>query len=441
MDINPKSKMYYSTRNKNLKVSLQEAVIKGLAPDGGLFMPTKLNRLEDQFFKDIQNYSFKEIAFKVASAFLGDELPANELDKIVSHTIQFDAPLVDIEKSIYSLELFHGPTLAFKDFGGRFLSGLLGFYSQQINREINILVATSGDTGSAVANGFLGVEGTRVVVLYPSGKVSDIQEKQFTTLGKNVVAIEVSGTFDDCQRLVKTAFADAELNKELFLTSANSINIGRLVPQMFYYFYAFAQLEQPESVVFSVPSGNYGNITAGLIAKKMGLPIQKFIASTNVNDIVPHYLDVGKFEPRPSVQTISNAMDVGNPSNFERLLDLYDQQLSGMRKDILGFAFTDEETHEAMKRVFNEYGYILDPHGAVGYLGLKKFLKDHPNDIGIFLETAHPAKFKEVVDDTLKTSVIIPNRLQKFLEKRKQSIRMDSSFESLKEVLMKYSSN
>ncbi len=431
--------MYYSTRNKNLRVSLQDAVIKGLAPDGGLFLPEKLNRLEDDFFKNIRDYSFKEIAFKVASTFLGNELPANELDKIVTHTIQFDAPLVDVEKNVYSLELFHGPTLAFKDFGGRFLSGLLGFYSQRINREINILVATSGDTGSAVANGFLGVKGTRVIVLYPTGKVSDIQEKQFTTLGQNVVALAVDGTFDDCQRLVKTAFADADLNEKLFLTSANSINIGRLVPQMFYYFYAFAQLEDNENVVVSVPSGNYGNITAGLIAKKMGLPIQKFIAATNANDIVPQYLSSGKFEPRPSAQTISNAMDVGNPSNFERLLDLYDHELESVKQDVVGYSFTDDETRHVMKQVFDEYGYILDPHGAVGYLGLRKFLKDHPGSNGIFLETAHPAKFKEVADDVLKTQVTIPTRLEKFLEKKKQSIRMDSSYESLKDVLQKYS--
>jgi threonine synthase len=433
--------MYYSTRNKNLRVSLQEAVIKGLAPDGGLFMPEKINPLNEEFFKNIHHHSFKEIAFKVASTFLGNELPAAELDKIVSHTIQFDAPLVDIEKNIYSLELFHGPTLAFKDFGGRFLSGLLGYFSKQIDCEINILVATSGDTGSAVANGFLGVEGTRVIVLYPSGKVSDIQEKQFTTLGQNVIALEVDGTFDDCQRLVKTAFADAEMNERLFLTSANSINIGRLVPQMFYYFYAFAQLEDTRNVAVCVPSGNYGNITAGLIAKRMGLPLQKFIAATNANDIVPKYLSSGKFEPRGSTQTISNAMDVGNPSNFERLLDLYNNDFDQIKKDIIGFSFTDEETRGVMKKVFDECGYILDPHGAVGYLGLKKFLEGNQHATGVFLETAHPAKFKEVVDDVLKTSVTIPSRLQRFLEKKKKTIQMDSSYESLKEVLKKYYSN
>ncbi len=428
--------MYYSTRNKNLRVSLQDAVIKGLAPDGGLFMPEKINQLDEDFFKNIHHYSFKEIAFKVASTFLGNELPAAELDKIVSHTIQFDAPLVDIEKNVYSLELFHGPTLAFKDFGGRFLSGLLGYFSKQIDREINILVATSGDTGSAVANGFLGVEGTRVIVLYPSGKVSDIQEKQFTTLEQNVIALEVDGTFDDCQRLVKSAFADKDLNEKLFLTSANSINIGRLIPQMFCYFYLLAQLEECRNVVVCVPSGNYGNITAGLIAKRMGLPIQKFIAATNANDIVPKYLSSGKFEPRASAQTISNAMDVGNPSNFERMLNLYDNDFDKIRNDVSGFSFTDDETRDAMRKVFDEYAYILDPHGAVGYLGLKKFLRANPNYTGIFLETAHPAKFKEVVDDVLKTQTQIPTRLQKFIDKKKQSIPMSNNFDALKKLLL-----
>jgi threonine synthase len=433
--------MHYSTRNKSLRISLQEAVIKGLAPDGGLFMPEKIHRLEDDFFANIHHYSFKEIAFKVASTFLGNELPAAALDKIVSHTIQFDAPLVEVEKNVFALELFHGPTLAFKDFGGRFLSGLLGFYSQQVNREINILVATSGDTGSAVANGFLGVKGTRVIVLYPSGKVSDIQEKQFTTLGQNVVALEVNGTFDDCQRMVKTAFADASLNEKLFLTSANSINIGRLIPQMFYYFYAYAQLENRDQVVFSVPSGNYGNLTAGLLAMKMGLPVKKFIAATNANDIVPGYLASGKFEPRASLQTISNAMDVGNPSNFDRMLDLFDQQQSEMTRVIEGCSFTDQETREVMKKVYEEYGYILDPHGAVGYLGLKKFLKDHPSFTGVFLETAHPAKFKDVVEEVLKAPVTIPDRLRKFIEQKKKTLAIENSYDELKKVLESYAVN
>lgn len=417
---------------------MQEAVIKGLAPDGGLFLPEKINRLGDDFFANIHHASFKEIAFQVAAAFLGNELPPAELDKIVSHTIQFDAPVVDVEKNVFALELFYGPTLAFKDFGGRFLSGLLGFYSQRINREINILVATSGDTGSAVANGFLGVKGTRVIVLYPSGKVSDIQEKQFTTLGQNVVALEVNGTFDDCQRMVKTAFADASLNEKLFLTSANSINIGRLIPQMFYYFYAYAQLEDRDHVVFSVPSGNYGNLTAGLLATRMGLPVKAFIAATNANDMVPTYLTSGKFEPRASQQTISNAMDVGNPSNFDRMLDLFDQQQSEMARVISGFSFTDEETKDAMKRVYEEYGYILDPHGAVGYLGLKKFLKDHPSFTGVFLETAHPAKFKEVVEEVLKTPVTIPDRLRKFIEQKKKTIAIENSYDELKKILEGY---
>src|SRR6478609_1622442 len=314
---------YYSTNNKNLRVSLNEAVIQGLAPDNGLFMPEVIPILSDDFFKTLSSKSFKQIAFEVAANLIGNDLPKKALEKIVDHTIQFDAPLVEIEKDIYSLELFHGPTLAFKDFGARFLSGLLGYFASQQNKEITILVATSGDTGSAVANGFLNIPGTNVIVLYPSGKVSLVQEKQFTTLGGNIRAIEVDGTFDDCQRIVKQCFLDVELNKKVALTSANSINIARLIPQSFYYFNAVAQLRGKQEIVFSVPSGNFGNLTAGLLAKRMGLPIKHFVAATNANDIVPEYLRTKQFTPRASVQTISNAMDVGNPSNFVRILDLY----------------------------------------------------------------------------------------------------------------------
>ena len=365
-------------------------------------------------------------------------MPDAELKKIVDHTIQFDAPLVKLEKDVFALELFHGPTLAFKDFGARFMSQLLGYFASQQDREIIILVATSGDTGSAVANGFLGVPGTRVVVLYPSGKVSEIQEKQFTTLQQNVTALEVAGTFDDCQRLVKEAFLDAELRRKFFLTSANSINIARLIPQSFYYFYAYAQLkDKNRPVVFSVPSGNFGNITAGLLAKRMGLPIRRFVASTNINDIVPAYLKTGAFNPRPSSSTISNAMDVGNPSNFSRMLDLFNGNYESLSGEIKGYSFTDEETANAMRNVYASSNYILDPHGAVGYLGLKKYLDDSDeNATGIFLETAHPSKFKEVVDETLGLGIDIHPTLKEFMKRQKETIKATMDFSAFKEFLL-----
>jgi threonine synthase len=427
---------YYSTNNKNQKVSLREAVIQGLAPDNGLYMPEHIPALPSPFFESLHKFSFQDIGFQVAKNLIGDDIPTDELKRIVDHTIQFDAPLVEIEKNVYSLELFHGPTLAFKDFGARFLSGLLGYFANQQDKKITILVATSGDTGSAVANGFFNVPGTKVIVLYPSGKVSDIQEKQFTTLGGNITSLEIDGTFDDCQRLVKQAFMDEELKQKLFLTSANSINIARLIPQSFYYFYAYAQLQDKHSdIVFSVPSGNFGNLTAGLFAKRMGLPIHKFIAATNRNDIVPNYLQTRQFSPRPSVQTISNAMDVGNPSNFARMLDLYQNDFESLSSDVVGCHYSDEQTNQAMGEVFKNRNYILDPHGAVGYLGLKEYLISNPSSIGIFLETAHPVKFGEVVERAIDQSVEVPERLNWFLKKEKQSIKMTGSFEELKMFL------
>jgi threonine synthase len=427
---------YYSTNNKNQKVSLREAVIQGLAPDNGLYMPEYIPVLPNSFFESLPKLSFQEIGFQVAKNLIGDDIPTSELKRIVDHTIQFDAPLVEIKKDVFSLELFHGPTLAFKDFGARFLSGLLGYFANQQDKEITILVATSGDTGSAVANGFYNVPGTKVIVLYPSGKVSDIQEKQFTTLGGNITALEIDGTFDDCQRLVKQAFMDEQLKQKLFLTSANSINIARLIPQSFYYFRAFTQLKEKQNpIVFSVPSGNFGNLTAGLFAKRMGLPIHKFIASTNQNDIVPTYLRTKSFSPRPSVQTISNAMDVGNPSNFARMLDLYHKDFESLSKDVVGCHYSDEQTNQAMREVFKSKNYVLDPHGAVGYLGLKEYLKSNPNSVGIFLETAHPVKFGEVVERAIDQSVEIPERLNSFLMKEKQSTKMNNSFGELKEFL------
>jgi threonine synthase len=428
---------FYSTNNRDTRVNLKEAVLQGLAPDNGLYMPVAIPKLPPSFFGDLPNKKFNDLAFEIAHALIGDDLSFEELKRIVDQTISFEAPLVKVGTS-YALELFHGPTLAFKDFGARFLAGLLGYYAKQQDREVTVLVATSGDTGSAVANGFLNVPGTRVVVLYPSGKVSEIQEKQFTTLGANIVALEVDGTFDDCQQMVKEAFLDKELRTHLFLTSANSINIGRLIPQLFYYFRAYAQLKDPGQVVISVPSGNFGNLTAGLIAKKMGLPIDKFIASTNVNDAVPEYLTSGNFRARSSRQTISNAMDVGNPSNFARMLDLYHCDLSEMQKDIVGYRFTDEETSNEMKQVYQQEKYILDPHGAVGLLGLKKFLRESKvNGASVFLETAHPGKFNEVVEDILQQSIELPDRLRSFLVKSKKSIPIRNDFNEVKTFLLK----
>ena len=429
---------FYSTNNVNHKVDLKQAVTKGLAPDNGLYMPEQIPVLPNEFFDNLDKKSFREIGFEIAYNFLGDDIPKDEIKRIIDHTIQFDAPVINIKENIFALELFHGPTLAFKDFGARFMSQLLGYFAKQQQEEIIILVATSGDTGSAVANGFLGVPGTRVVVLYPSGKVSEIQEKQFTTLGQNVTALEVDGTFDDCQRLVKQAFLDSDLKQKYFLTSANSINIARLIPQSFYYFYAYAQLKHKNApIIFSVPSGNFGNLTGGLLAKRMGLPVYKFIASTNSNDAVPQYLVSKSFIPKPSQQTISNAMDVGNPSNFARMLDLFDHDYDRLAKEIVGYAFSDDETRSAMIEVFTRNQYVMDPHGAIAYLGLKKFLQENKtNAIGVFAETAHPAKFKEVVEDTLNTSLKIPATLEKFLHHEKKSIALKNSFESLKDFLV-----
>jgi threonine synthase len=429
---------FYSTNNTTHFTSLKEAVLQGLAPDNGLYMPHEIPVLPRAFFRGLHEMSFRDIAMEVASQFTGEEIPAAELKKIVEHTLQFDAPLVALGDNVSALELFHGPTMAFKDYGARFMSQLLGFFSAQVNREIVILVATSGDTGSAVANGFLGVPGIRVVVLYPSGKVSDIQEKQFTTLGLNITALEVQGTFDDCQRLVKQAFLDKELRDTFFLTSANSINIARLIPQSFYYFQGYAQRSlRQKPVVFSVPSGNFGNLTGGLLAKRMGLPVKQFVAATNVNDVVPAYLKTGNMIPRPSKHTLSNAMDVGNPSNFARLMDLYHHELHAISRDIVGYAFTDAETAEAMRQISAEKDYILDPHGAVGYLGLKQYLSEHDPDInGIFLETAHPAKFKDVVETAIHKTFPLPPTLDRFVKGQKKSMVISEVYAEFRNTLM-----
>ena len=432
---------YYSTNKQSQSVSLQEAVVKGLASDRGLFMPEAIKALPSSFYDHIEDLSFQEIAYRVADAFFGEDIPADTLKDIVYDTLNFDVPLVKVEENIYSLELFHGPTLAFKDVGGRFMARLLSYFiRKEGQKDVNVLVATSGDTGSAVANGFLGVEGIHVYVLYPKGKVSEIQEKQFTTLGQNITALEVDGTFDDCQALVKSAFMDKELNDHLLLTSANSINVARFLPQAFYYFYAYAQLKKMgqadnKKVVVCVPSGNFGNITAGLFGKQMGLPVSRFIAANNKNDIFYQYLQTGKYNPRPSVATIANAMDVGDPSNFARVLDLYQESHEAICRDISGTTYTDEQIRETVKTTYLQTGYLLDPHGACGFRALKEGLKE--GEVGVFLETAHPAKFLETVEGIIADKVTIPAKLQEFMKGEKQSLPLSKEFADFKAYLLK----
>ena len=430
---------YYSTGKQSPLASLQDAVIKGLADDKGLYMPEKIKRLPDAFFNEMKDMSFQEIACRVAGAFFGEDMEAGTLQSIVYDTLNFETPLVKVNNSIYSLELFHGPTLAFKDVGARFMARLLGYFiKKQGIRDINVLVATSGDTGSAVANGFLGVDGIHVYVLYPKGKVSAIQECQFTTLGQNITALEIDGVFDDCQALVKAAFLDRELNEKLRLTSANSINVARFLPQAFYYFNAYAQLLGKgikENIVICVPSGNFGNLTAGLIAHKMGLPVKRFIAANNTNDVFLQYLLTGIYNPQPSVQTLANAMDVGDPSNFVRILDLYNHNHTAITQLISGYCCPDERIRETVKTCYEETGYLLDPHGACGYRALTENLL--PNETGVFLETAHPAKFKDTIESIIPTSIEIPKRLQAFMKGHKQSISLGKEFQGFKEFLMK----
>lgn len=430
---------FYSTRNKRKIVCLKEAVLKGMPEDGGLYMPLEIPRLPKEFFSKLENLSFKEIS-KIISRYFLEDFPLEIIEEIVEKALNFDAPLINLSKNIKVLELFHGPTLAFKDFGARYMARLMSYLNKETGELLHILVATSGDTGSAVASGFYKVEGIKVIILYPSGKISDIQEKQITTYGENIIAIEVEGNFDDCQRLVKLALTDHELNKKLRLSSANSINIARLIPQSFYYFYAYAQLkEKGKKIIISVPSGNLGNLFGGIMAKKMGLPIDKFIAATNKNSVFKEYLNSGKFEPRNTIKTLSNAMDVGNPSNIERLWEIYKYKVEEMRKEIESYSFNDIETIKAIEEVYRNYSYILDPHGAVSYLGLKKFLeKNCYKDItGIFLETAHPAKFRDIIESTLKEKIKLPNRLSLFLKKRKKSIKISKEFQEFKEFLLK----
>ncbi|MCD8203301.1 MAG: threonine synthase [Prevotella sp.] len=429
---------YYSTNHTSPLATLREAVVKGLASDKGLYMPEEIKQLPNDFFDNIEHFSFQEIAFEVAKAFFGEDIESDDLKKIVYDTLSFDCPVVKVCDNIWSLELFHGPTLAFKDVGARFMARMLGHFNRKEGKElVNVLVATSGDTGSAVANGFLGVEGIHVYVLYPKGKVSKIQESQFTTLGQNITAIEVDGVFDDCQALVKSAFMDKELNEHIRLTSANSINVARFLPQAFYYFNAYARMKEQglaDNLVVCVPSGNFGNITAGLFGHRMGLPIKRFIAANNANDIFYNFLKTGVYKPKPSFQTIANAMDVGDPSNFARVYDLYKGNHDTITSIISGATYSDNQIRETMKSCFTENGYILDPHGACGYRALKEQLL--PGETGVFLETAHPAKFKDTVESAINSTVTIPDRLAEFMKGTKRSIPMTKNFANFKEFLM-----
>ena len=429
---------YYSTNGKAPLATLEVAVVRGLAPDKGLYMPQEIRPLPQEFFDNIENMSFQEMSYQVAHNFFGDDVDAESLREIVFDTLAFETPIVKVEDNIYSLELFHGPTLAFKDVGARFMARLLRYFIKREGKEqVNVLVATSGDTGSAVANGFLGVDGIHVYVLYPKGKVSKIQESQFTTLGKNITAIEVDGVFDDCQALVKSAFMDEELQGHMNLTSANSINVARFLPQAFYYFNAYAQakkLGKADNLTICVPSGNFGNITAGLFAQRMGLPIKHFIAANNANDIFYNYLLSGVYSPKASIQTIANAMDVGDPSNFARILDLYKSSHAEICNHISGATYSDDEIAATMKKCYEQTGYVLDPHGACGYQALKDNLKE--GETGVFLETAHPAKFKEKVDAILSTDIEIPTRLADFMKGKKQSLEMAADFSAFKQFLL-----
>ena len=438
---------YYSTNGKAPIADLQKAVVKGLAEDRGLYMPERIEKLPKAFFDNIQDMKFQDIAYNVASNFFGEDVDEDALQDIVYDTLSFDCPVVEVKDNIYTLELFHGPTLAFKDVGARFMARLLGYFLRRsgstcgcataTNSTVNVLVATSGDTGSAVANGFLGVEGIHVYVLYPKGKVSPIQECQFTTLGQNITAIEVDGVFDDCQALVKSAFMDEELNQHMKLTSANSINVARFLPQAFYYFNAYARMKalgKADNLVMCVPSGNFGNICAALFGHEMGLPIKRFIAANNANDVFYNYLQTGKYEPKASIQTLANAMDVGDPSNFARIYDLYGKSHERISSLISGATYKDEQIAEAMRQCYSETGYVLDPHGACGYKALEEGLQE--GEIGVFCETAHPAKFKEKVDSILGTDIEIPARLRAFMEGEKQSVEMSKDFADFKHYLM-----
>jgi len=427
---------YYSLNKKAPITSFKEAVVRGLAPDKGLYFPESITPLPKSFFDTIETLTNEVIAYEAIKQFASPDVPAKVLRTIIEETLSFDFPVVQFNENISTLELFHGPTLAFKDVGARFMARCLGYFNQNNDREVTVLVATSGDTGSAVANGFLGVKGVNVVILYPCGKVSDIQEKQLTTLGKNITALEVNGVFDDCQDMVKRAFLDENLTNHMQLTSANSINVARWLPQMFYYMFAYKQLKnEHKNIIFSVPSGNFGNICAGMMAQQLGLPVQHFIASNNVNNIVTNYLETEKYNPKPSIQTISNAMDVGNPSNFIRIQEIYNNDFKVLKSNLSSYSFNDRETKEAIKEIYNEYSYVADPHGAVGYLGCKSYLKKHPDAHCVFLETAHPTKFLDVVEDTIRENIELPEQILSVMDKKKKSIKI-STYDDLKNVLV-----
>ena len=425
---------YYSLHRKSPNTTFKNAVVQGLAKDRGIYFPETITPLSEDFIQNIANFTNQEIAYEVIKQFIGDEIPTEQLKHIIKETVSFDFPVVNIDHNTASLELFHGPTMAFKDVGATFMARCLEYFNRESKEEVTVLVATSGDTGGAVANGFLGAKGVKVVILYPSGKVSDVQEKQLTTLGQNITALEVDGVFDDCQEMVKEAFLDVDIKRKL--TSANSINVARWLPQMFYFFIAYKELQKKnKDLVFSVPSGNFGNICAGIMAQKLGLPIKHFIASTNINDTVPNYLLNGVFEPKASKATISNAMDVGNPSNFIRIRELFNNDLEKLRTTFSSYSFSDDETRESMKNIYSSSGYVADPHGAIGYLGLKKY-RLSTNEFGVFLETAHPVKFLDVVKETLSIQVKVPEQIQKVINNKKISIKI-SNYDNLKRFLMK----
>lgn len=427
---------YYSLNNNAKEVSFKDAVIKGLAEDKGLYFPNEINPLSKEFIKNIDDHSNEEIAFTVIQQFVGDEIPENILIEIIAETLSFDFPLVNIEENIKTLELFHGPTMAFKDVGARFMARCLGYLNKSSDKEVTVLVATSGDTGGAVASGFLGVKNVKVVILYPSKKVSEVQEKQLTTLGQNISALEVDGTFDDCQAMVKKAFLDSSITNTKQLTSANSINVARWLPQMFYFFFTYKQLKNKgKKLVFSVPSGNFGNVCAGMMAKKLGLPIHQFIAATNINDVVPNYLKTGTYNPKPSHQTISNAMDVGDPSNFIRIQKIYNDDLETLRDDLHSYSFTDAETKKAMLYIYKNCNYIADPHGTVGYLGCKAYIEKYQDTQCVFLETAHPVKFLDVVEPVIKKTIDYPPQINAVIDKTKKATYV-KTYDELKSFLL-----
>ena len=427
---------YYSLNKQAPNTSFKDAVIKGLAPDKGLYFPETITPLPQSFFDNIDNLSNVDIAFEAIKQFVSPEIPEDVLKTIVQETIDFDFPVVNLNNNISTLELFHGPTMAFKDVGARFMARCLGYFNKNNTNEVTVLVATSGDTGGAVANGFLGVKGVNVVILYPSGKVSDIQEMQLTTLGQNIKALEVNGTFDDCQAMVKTAFLDTELTNHMQLTSANSINVARWLPQLFYFMFAYKQLHKKnKNIVFSVPSGNFGNVCAGMMAQKLGLPISHFIASNNANNVVTRYLKTANYQPKPSVQTISNAMDVGAPSNFIRIQEIYNHNFDKLKENLSSYSYTDQETREALLEIYNNYDYVADPHGAVGYLGCKAYLKENSNAHCVFLETAHPTKFLDVVEDVIKQKQPLPKQIQAVMGNKKVATNI-TTYNDLKSFLL-----